>query len=458
MLLVAGALPARRALVRGGDGGASRETGGAATFVRRAFNDLAGFLTGWVLFLDYLIVIALAALFVPHYLGGGDRLATRSATSPGTSSSASCVIARRRRRPARPPAAALHGSRSWSPLVALVTQLAARRARLRAPLLAGRARRAAIDLGDGADVARRSRSRCRSRCSPTPASRRSRTSPRRRASPGETLPRSLFVGIGVGRRSSRRDRRRSALSAFPPQDGATTRARRRSGCARRCVGVVDALGARAARARSATRCAVYVGVSGALVLIAAATTSISGFGPARLLARRARDAAARVRPAAPPDARRRRVAIVGAAVVAVALLVVATASSRADEVAFLASLFSFGVLLAFTRRAARRDPAAHHEPDLRRPFRVPFDVRLRGREMPLPALVGLALTSRIWVVALATHPGARSRARLARARRSSSSSRVRALARRAGAARAREADRRARARPRRRVLARSSSR
>src|SRR5579859_2079855 len=48
---------------------AIRETGGAATFVRVAFNDLAGFLTGWALFLDYLIVIALSALFVPHYLG-----------------------------------------------------------------------------------------------------------------------------------------------------------------------------------------------------------------------------------------------------------------------------------------------------------------------------------------------------------------------------------------------------
>ena len=46
------------------------ETGGAATFVRRAFNDLAGFLTGWALFLDYLIVIALSALFLPHYLAG----------------------------------------------------------------------------------------------------------------------------------------------------------------------------------------------------------------------------------------------------------------------------------------------------------------------------------------------------------------------------------------------------
>src|SRR5215471_6522315 len=45
------------------------ETGGAATFVRRSMNDLAGFMTGWALFLDYLIVISLSALFMPHYLG-----------------------------------------------------------------------------------------------------------------------------------------------------------------------------------------------------------------------------------------------------------------------------------------------------------------------------------------------------------------------------------------------------
>ncbi len=32
------------------------ETGGAATFVRRAFSDPLGFVAGWVLFLDYLVV------------------------------------------------------------------------------------------------------------------------------------------------------------------------------------------------------------------------------------------------------------------------------------------------------------------------------------------------------------------------------------------------------------------
>src|SRR5881398_2197072 len=68
------------------------ETGGAATFVRVAFNDLAGFLTGWALFLDYLIVIALSTLFVPHYLGvalGIDAIARR----PGDVISACVVIA-----------------------------------------------------------------------------------------------------------------------------------------------------------------------------------------------------------------------------------------------------------------------------------------------------------------------------------------------------------------------------
>src|SRR3954469_12358001 len=56
------------------------ESGGAATFVRVAFNDLAGFMTGWALFLDYLIAIALSALFFPHYLGlaiGSHPLALR---------------------------------------------------------------------------------------------------------------------------------------------------------------------------------------------------------------------------------------------------------------------------------------------------------------------------------------------------------------------------------------------
>src|SRR5919204_2228541 len=69
VLLVVGALFLLVALSYAEGTTAIPETGGGATFVRRAFNDPAGFFTGWALFLDYLIVIALAALFVPHYFG-----------------------------------------------------------------------------------------------------------------------------------------------------------------------------------------------------------------------------------------------------------------------------------------------------------------------------------------------------------------------------------------------------
>src|ERR687886_2525870 len=67
VLLVAGALFLLVSLSYAEGTAAIRETGGAATFVRIAFDDFWGFVAGWVLFLDYLIVIALSALYVPHY-------------------------------------------------------------------------------------------------------------------------------------------------------------------------------------------------------------------------------------------------------------------------------------------------------------------------------------------------------------------------------------------------------
>ena len=56
-----------------------RERGGSATFARHAFNELVSFIAGWAILIDYVIVIAAAAITVPHYLtpisgrfGGGD--------------------------------------------------------------------------------------------------------------------------------------------------------------------------------------------------------------------------------------------------------------------------------------------------------------------------------------------------------------------------------------------------
>ena len=51
------------------EGGAMfRERGGSSSFARHAFNELIAFIAGWAILIDYLIVIALAAISVPHYL------------------------------------------------------------------------------------------------------------------------------------------------------------------------------------------------------------------------------------------------------------------------------------------------------------------------------------------------------------------------------------------------------
>ena len=44
------------------------ERGGSSMFARHAFNELVSFIAGWAILIDYLIVIAAAAVSVPHYL------------------------------------------------------------------------------------------------------------------------------------------------------------------------------------------------------------------------------------------------------------------------------------------------------------------------------------------------------------------------------------------------------
>jgi basic amino acid/polyamine antiporter, APA family len=45
------------------------EAGGSSSFARHAFNEFISFIAGWALSLDYILTIAISAFFVPHYLG-----------------------------------------------------------------------------------------------------------------------------------------------------------------------------------------------------------------------------------------------------------------------------------------------------------------------------------------------------------------------------------------------------
>src|SRR5438270_7979239 len=45
------------------------EAGGSSSFARHAFNEVVSFFAGWALSLDYILTIAIFALFLPDFLG-----------------------------------------------------------------------------------------------------------------------------------------------------------------------------------------------------------------------------------------------------------------------------------------------------------------------------------------------------------------------------------------------------
>jgi APA family basic amino acid/polyamine antiporter len=366
-----------------------RETGGAATFVRIAFNDLWGFVTGWVLFLDYLIVIALSALFMPHYVAGAFFTKIHRPWDVVVGCGVIAGIAAVR---------LVHRTRlhRWALIVALVdlaTQLLLVGLGM-ALLFSPDALTAGTSLGDtptwhsiafAVPLAMLAYTGLETVANLAEETRR----------PGRDLPRSLFGAIGlvvllygaiavVG------------LSAFPAEHGTLLGS---NWLRAPLVGIASQIRTQVPDVIGAPL-QVFVGVSGALILLTAATTSISGFGrlayslgehgqlPRKFGLLRARTLVA-------PQS------IVAAGLISIALL--AGTAPLAHPVFFLASLFSFGVLLAFTAAQLAVIKLRISDPDRRRPYRVPFTV---GR-IPLPSLVGASLTFAVWIVAIATHEGAR---------------------------------------------------
>jgi APA family basic amino acid/polyamine antiporter len=372
------------------------ETGGAATFVRRAFNDLAGFLTGWALFLDYLIVIALSAFFLPHYLGAAFKVGSLShhpwdlVVAVGVIVGVSLIRLVRR--------SAFYRYGIVVAVLDLITQVGLVALGF-AFLFSGDALTRGVSIGSSPSWHQIAFALPLAMLAYTGLETVANLAEETRE-PGRDLPRSLFSAIGlvvviyvaIGL---------VALSAFPADHGTTALGTRWLHAP--MMGIVAALSGHVP-AYLVTALRMYVGLTGAVILLVAVTTSISGFtrlahslGEHGQLPR----AFGRLnrRTLVPPEA------IVAAALISIVLLLVT--SLFADTVAFLASLFSFGVLAAFTAAQLAVIRLRFTEPELARPYRVPGGVRLRGVEVPLPALVGSALTFAIFLMALATHSGAR---------------------------------------------------
>jgi amino acid transporter/nucleotide-binding universal stress UspA family protein len=74
-----------------------------------------------------------------------------------------------------------------------------------------------------------------------------------------------------------------------------------------------------------------------------------------------------------------------------------------DDPLLLLGLFGFGAALAFTLANASIVALRYREPSISRPFVIPFNVRVRGVPLPVPAIVGAVTMAVVWVLMVATH-------------------------------------------------------
>jgi len=400
VLLVVGALFMIVALSYAEGTAAIPETGGATMLARRAFNDPIGFLTGWALLLDYTIVIALAALFTPHYFGhavGWARLTRHPYDVVGAVFVVLAItVFRLIRRPG------LYRLAIVVAVVAVVTDVVLILLGFGFLFSSGDLRHGAHpgiapswhSLAFALPVAMLAYTGLETLANLAQETRE----------PGKTIPRSLFVGLGAAVAVSVL-MGVIGIAAFPAVTGSDSTATRLGSdwIQAPLVGIVSALGGHVP-ALLVDILRVAVGLTGAGVLLAAATTSISGVG--RVVYSMGRyqmlphvfGTFAR-RSTLPPAA------ILGAGAVSSTLVIVAASVGR--EARFLASLYSFGVLITFAIAQAAVVRLRFTEPDLPRPFVVPFNVRIRGRPVPVAALVGIPLVAVLWVVTFSTHAAAR---------------------------------------------------
>ena len=87
--------------------------------------------------------------------------------------------------------------------------------------------------------------------------------------------------------------------------------------------------------------------------------------------------------------------------------VIALALTIPADMGPLAEIYAFGATLAFTLVHLAVITLRRREPDRDRPFRIPFNVRVRGVDVPLPAVAGALFAAAAFVAVVVQHDAAR---------------------------------------------------
>lgn len=91
----------------------------------------------------------------------------------------------------------------------------------------------------------------------------------------------------------------------------------------------------------------------------------------------------------------------------IAIVILLPGFFATDVFAEMGALYAVGSLLAFMFAHASIISLRIKRPEMPRPFKLGWNIRIAGREIPVSAMVGLAATMLIWLVILITEPYSR---------------------------------------------------
>src|SRR3954451_13199678 len=363
------------------------EAGGSSSFARHAFNELVSFFAGWALTLDYIITVAISAFFVPHYLGAFWPALNHN---PGDIIGGIAVIAL---------LAALNvrglGESAKLNLVLAVVDLGTQVLLvllgvflvLNPSLLVHQ-----VHLGTVPTWSQLIFALSVAMVAYTGIETVSNMAEEAKA-PGRDVPKAVnlvlvavlavYAGISV-----------IALSALPVHNGATALGDKYANDP--VLGVVSAFGFSGGLLHVVR---AYVGLLAATILLIATNAGLIGIS--RLswsLAehRQLPEIFARLH----PRYRTPWFTIAFFSVLAALLLL-------PGQTTLLGNLYSFGAMLSFTTAHVAVIALRIRDPDRERPYRMPGNVRVRGYDIPLTAVVGGLGTFAAWLSVVALHGEAR---------------------------------------------------
>jgi APA family basic amino acid/polyamine antiporter len=371
------------------------EAGGSSSFARHAFNELVSFFAGWALSLDYILTIAISAFFVPHYLGAFWPALTHS---PGDVVGGLIVVGVLAWLNIRGigESAKLNFFLAIADLVTQVLIIILGAFLVLDPSLLVHQ----VHLGTVPTYTHLIYALSLSMLAYTGIETVSNMAEEAR-DPGRDVPKAVnlillavigvYAGMTVVALSALpvtgHGPHASTLLGQPPPHGFENDP---------VLGIIDHLGLAAPVAHVLR---YYVGILAATILFIATNAGLIGIS--RLswsLAehRQLPSIFARLH----PKHRTPWFTIMTFSVFAGILLI-------PGQTAFLGNLYSFGAMLSFTTAHAAVIALRIKEPDRERPYRMPWNVPFRGRQIPLTAVVGGIATFAAWLSVLALHVDAR---------------------------------------------------